>query len=146
MKLSLKAIVMAITFTTVLTACVGGDSTPVKLTDIQGASWYLTKVDGKSLNMAPNKKPPFLNIDHQTTATGMSGCNSFVGEAELKPNDHRFRIIHLNSTLKLCLQDEQKLEDIVTQTLSEWSQIDMTKDTLTLSGKKHTLVYQAEKK
>jgi heat shock protein HslJ len=145
MKLSSKAVVTAMTFAALLTGCASKEKA-IQLADLQTPRWSLTTLDGNAIKLPAKKKLPSLSVDEKMTATGLAGCNNFIGEAELEADDHKFRITHLNSTMKLCLKDEMALNDTIISTLSDWSRIDIEKGVLTLTGKQHTLVYQAKRK
>ncbi|MDW6092831.1 META domain-containing protein [Vibrio rhizosphaerae] len=146
MKLSSKAIVTTATFTAFvagLAGCASKDK-PIQLSELQTPQWHLVELDGKALERPKGKKAPSLHVDEKMTATGLAGCNDYVGEAEIDVDDHEFRITHMNSTMKLCLKNEMALNNTIISTLSEWTRIDIDKNRLTLQGEKHTLVFQAQ--
>ncbi|MDW6003840.1 META domain-containing protein [Vibrio mangrovi] len=145
MKLSSKAIVTTMTLAALLAGCASKDK-PIQLTELQTPRWSLTELDGKALELPKGKKIPSLSIDEKMTATGLAGCNDYVGEVELDVDSHEFRVTHLNSTMKLCLKNEMALNSTIISALSEWNRIDIDKNILTLKGKKHTLVFQAQSK
>jgi heat shock protein HslJ len=147
MKLSLKAIVTTITFTALvgLAGCASKDK-PIQLSELQTPQWHLVELDGKALERPKGKKAPSLHVDQKMTATGLAGCNDYVGEVDIDVDSHEFRITHLNSTMKLCLKKEIALNNTIISTLSEWSRIDIDKNKLTLKGEKHTLVFEAQSK
>ncbi|QMV14304.1 META domain-containing protein [Vibrio spartinae] len=147
MKLSSKAIVTTITFSALagLAGCASKDK-PIQLSELQTPQWHLVELDGKALERPKGKKAPSLGVDQKMTATGLAGCNDYVGEVDIDVDSHEFRITHLNSTMKLCLKKSMALNNTVISTLSEWSRIDIDKNKLTLKGEKHTLVFQAQSK
>ncbi len=72
-------------------------------------------------------------------ANGNAGCNNFFGQAELK--DNQFRIEKMGMTMKMCIDDAMNTEQAVSQTLSDWSDITLTKDSLVLKNSNHTLTF-----
>ncbi|SJN56763.1 Heat shock protein HslJ [Vibrio ruber DSM 16370] len=145
MKLSSKAIATTVTFAAFLAGLAGCASKdkPIQLSELQTPQWHLIELDGKALEQK-GKKTPSLNVDEKLTATGLAGCNDYVGEVEIDVDDHEFRLTHVNSTMKLCLKNEMALNNTIISALSEWNRIDIDKNKLTLKGEKHTLVFQAQ--
>ena len=80
-----------------------------------------------------------LSIDDQEKATGNLACNHFFGSIELQ--DTRLRIPKIGSTRKYCQGPVNQVELLVTAVLSDWSEVQVTANTLTLMGSAHKLSY-----
>lgn len=132
MKLSLKTLVTAISLPVLMTACAsnGDDVKEITAQDLQHHNWELVQVDGKNIVLGENQKAARLEIGENLTANGNAGCNNFFGQAELKNN--QLRIEKMGMTMKMCMEDQMKIENAMTQTLSNWSDITLTKDGLVL--------------
>ncbi|TNY96874.1 META domain-containing protein, partial [Vibrio parahaemolyticus] len=127
MKLSLKTLVTAISLPVLMTACAsnGDDVKEITAQDLQHHNWELVQVDGKNIVLDENQKAARLEIGENLTANGNAGCNNFFGQAELKNN--QLRIEKMGMTMKMCMEDQMKIENAMTQTLSNWSDITLTK-------------------
>lgn len=112
---------------------------PVTTERLQHHNWQLTAIDGKTLMTPEQMQPPRLEIGENMKANGNAGCNNFSGKAELK--DDRFRIVDMLMTMKMCFKDAMDNERAMAKTLPMWSEISLTKDTLTLKGSEHTLTF-----
>ncbi|ELB9420995.1 META domain-containing protein, partial [Vibrio parahaemolyticus] len=99
----------------------------------------LVQVDGKNIVLDENQKAARLEIGENLTANGNAGCNNFFGQAELKNN--QLRIEKMGMTMKMCMEDQMKIENAMTQTLSNWSDITLTKDGLVLKNADHELTF-----
>ncbi|TON87461.1 heat-shock protein HslJ, partial [Vibrio parahaemolyticus] len=121
MKLSLKTLVTAISLPVLMTACAsnGDDVKEITAQDLQHHNWELVQVDGKNIVLDENQKAARLEIGENLTANGNAGCNNFFGQAELKNN--QLRIEKMGMTMKMCMEDQMKIENAMTQTLSNWS-------------------------
>ncbi|HHK8461423.1 TPA: META domain-containing protein [Vibrio parahaemolyticus] len=141
MKLSLKTLVTAISLPVLMTACAsnGDDVKEITAQDLQHHNWELVQVDGKNIVLDENKKAARLEIGENLTANGNAGCNNFFGQAELKNN--QLRIEKMGMTMKMCMEDQMKIENAMTQTLSNWSDITLTKDGLVLKNADHELTF-----
>ncbi|EGR4671641.1 META domain-containing protein [Vibrio parahaemolyticus] len=141
MKLSLKTLVTAISLPVLMTACAsnGDDVKEITAQDLQHHNWELVQVDGKNIVLDENQKAARLEIGENLTANGNAGCNSFFGQAELKNN--QLRIEKMGMTMKMCMEDQMKIENAMTQTLSNWSDITLTKDGLVLKNADHELTF-----
>ncbi|EHJ9959763.1 META domain-containing protein [Vibrio parahaemolyticus] len=141
MKLSLKTLVTAISLPVLMTACAsnGDDVKEIKAQDLQHHNWELVQVDGKNIVLDENQKAARLEIGENLTANGNAGCNNFFGQAELKNN--QLRIEKMGMTMKMCMEDQMKIENAMTQTLSNWSDITLTKDGLVLKNADHELTF-----
>ncbi len=141
MKLSLKTLVTAISLPVLMTACAsnGDDVKEITAQDLQHHNWELVQVDGKNIVLDENQKAARLEIGENLTANGNAGCNNFFGQAELKNN--QLRIEKMGMTMKMCMEDQMKIENAMTQTLSNWSDITLTKDGLVLKNANHELTF-----
>ncbi|HCG5534769.1 TPA: META domain-containing protein [Vibrio parahaemolyticus] len=141
MKLSLKTLVTAISLPVLMTACAsnGDDVKEITAQDLQHHNWELVQVDGKNIVLDENQKAARLEIGENLTANGNAGCNNFFGQAELKNN--QLRIEKMGMTMKMCMEDQMKIENAMTQTLSNWSDITLTKDGLVLKNADHELKF-----
>ncbi|HCH3860552.1 TPA: META domain-containing protein [Vibrio parahaemolyticus] len=141
MKLSLKTLVTAISLPVLMTACAsnGDDVKEITAQDLQHHNWELVQVDGKNIVLDENQKAARLEIGENLTANGNAGCNNFFGQAELKNN--QLRIEKMGMTMKMCMEDQMKIENAMTQTLSNWSDITLTKDGLILKNADHELTF-----
>ncbi len=140
MKLSPKSLFAAITLPVLLVACSSkGDAMQITTQDLQHHNWELVQVDGKDIVKNDRLKTPNLEIGEKMIANGNAGCNNFFGQAEIK--DNKFRIEKMGKTMKMCIGDIMETEQAVSQTLTDWSDITLTKDTLTLKNDVHTLSY-----
>ncbi|MCX8886467.1 META domain-containing protein [Vibrio parahaemolyticus] len=141
MKLSLKTLVTAISLPVLMTACAsnGDDVKEITAQDLQHHNWELVQVDGKNIVLDENQKAARLEIGENLTANGNAGCNNFFGQAELKNN--QLRIEKMGMTMKMCMEEQMKIENAMTQTLSNWSHITLTKDGLVLKNADHELTF-----
>ncbi|ENQ8178225.1 heat-shock protein HslJ [Vibrio parahaemolyticus] len=141
MKLSLKTLVTAISLPVLMTACAsnGDDVKEITAQDLQHHNWELVQVDGKNIVLDENQKAARLEIGENLTANGNAGCNNFFGQAELKNN--QLRIEKMGMTMKMCMENQMKIENAMTQTLSNWSDITLTKDGLVLKNADHELTF-----
>ncbi|ELB2148166.1 META domain-containing protein [Vibrio parahaemolyticus] len=141
MKLSLKTLVTAISLPVLMTACAsnGDDVKEITAQDLQHHNWELVQVDGKNIVLDENQKAARLEIGENLTANGNAGCNNFFGQAELK--NKQLRIEKMGMTMKMCMEDQMKIENAMTQTLSNWSDITLTKDGLVLKNADHELTF-----
>ncbi len=141
MKLSLKTLVTAISLPVLMTACAsnGDDVKEITAQDLQHHNWELVQVDGKNIVLDENQKAARLEIGENLTANGNAGCNNFFGQAELKNN--QLRIEKMGMTMKMCMEHQMKIENAMTQTLSNWSDITLTKDGLVLKNADHELTF-----
>ncbi|EJG1580401.1 META domain-containing protein [Vibrio parahaemolyticus] len=141
MKLSLKTLVTAISLPVLMTACAsnGDDVKEITAQDLQHHNWELVQVDGKNIVLDESQKAARLEIGENLTANGNAGCNNFFGQAELKNN--QLRIEKMGMTMKMCMEDQMKIENAMTQTLSNWSDITLTKDGLVLKNADHELTF-----
>lgn len=142
MKLSLKTLVTAISLPVLVTACASNGDNVKEITaqDLQHHNWELVQIDGKNIELKERQQAPRLEIGENLTANGNAGCNNFFGQAELKNN--QLRIEKMGMTMKMCMDDQMKIEQAMSETLTEWSDITLTKEGLMLKNDDHELTFQ----
>ncbi|ACY51952.1 META domain-containing protein [Vibrio diabolicus] len=142
MKLSLKTLVTAISLPVLMTACASNGDNVKEITaqDLQHHNWELVQIDGKNIELKERQQAPRLEIGENLTANGNAGCNNFFGQAELKNN--QLRIEKMGMTMKMCMDDQMKIEQAMSETLTEWSDITLTKEGLMLKNDDHELTFQ----
>ncbi|QUJ66218.1 META domain-containing protein [Photobacterium sp. GJ3] len=126
-----------------LSACAGtGGSTASKSSDdLTQYEWELTKIDNQTVTIPSMGAVPTLGFENTTMAHGHSGCNRYFGSAEVK--DGKFRIEKMGMTMMACPEDAMKLERVMSDTLSQWSNAEISGNTLTLTTQQHTLTFKA---
>ncbi|AMF94288.1 META domain-containing protein [Vibrio fluvialis] len=140
MKLSSKSLLAAMAMPVLLAACASnGDDVQITATDLQHHNWQLTQIDGQDIVKNEHYDAPRLEIGEKMMASGNAGCNNFFGQAELK--DSRLRIEKMGMTMKMCIGDVMDTEQAVSQSLMDWNDVTLTKDTLTLKNDVHTLTF-----
>ncbi len=141
MKLSLKTLVAAISLPVLMTACTSNGDNVKEITaqDLQHHNWELVQIDGNKIELTERQKAPSLEIGENLTANGNAGCNNFFGQAELKNN--QLRIEKMGMTMKMCIGDMMNIEKAMSTTLSDWSDITLTKDSLVLKNSEHELTF-----
>ncbi|WP_272165327.1 META domain-containing protein [Vibrio diabolicus] len=141
MKLSLKTLVTAISLPVLMTACASNGDNVKEITaqDLQHHNWELVQIDGKNIELKERQQAPRLEIGENLTANGNAGCNNFFGQAELKNN--QLRIEKMGMTMKMCMDDQMKIEQAMSETLTEWSDITLTKEGLMLKNDDHELTF-----
>ncbi|OEF27279.1 META domain-containing protein [Vibrio rumoiensis] len=138
----MKKLITCLSLPILLAACSSNSKTDfVKPVDLQHHHWVLSEIDGKEVVKNAMGSVPDLEISENMQSNGNAGCNGFHGQAEINKDTGQFRINKMGMTMKLCPGDAMKTERIVASTLSAWSNIDLTKETLKLSSKEHTLTY-----
>lgn len=142
MKLSSKKLLAALSLPMLMTACAsnGDDVKQITATDLQHHNWSLISVDGKAVTAEEGQALPNLEVGEKMTANGNAGCNNFFGQAELK--DNQFRIEKMALTMKMCMGESMNVEQAFSQTLSDWSDMTLTKDSLVLKNEAHTLTFK----
>ncbi|EKO4004675.1 META domain-containing protein [Vibrio fluvialis] len=140
MKLSSKSLLAAMAMPVLLAACASnGDDVQITATDLQHHNWQLTQIDGQDIVKNEHYDAPRLEIGEKMMASGNASCNNFFGQAELK--DNRLRIEKMGMTMKMCIGDVMDTEQAVSQSLMDWNDVTLTKDTLTLKNDVHTLTF-----
>ena len=102
--------------------------------------WQLESIDGTPVSAEINST---LAVDAQGQATGRLACNNFFGRLELK--DNILKIDQMGSTRMRCAGVMSQVEMIVSSVLNNGSEINLTNNKLSLAGKKHTLIYRADR-
>ncbi|WP_022941540.1 META domain-containing protein [Psychromonas hadalis] len=106
----------------------------IELQDLQ-KEWQLVSIDNNNIDTKSS-----LTVDAQAKATGNLACNHFFGTLALQEN--KLRIEKMGSTRKMCAPEVNNVEMSVSSTLSNWSEIHISDQKLTLTGEEHTLVYR----
>jgi len=121
-----------------LAACQGGVETAVEADELIGRSWVLESVDGGSV--ADAKPRPDLAFAEELRISGVAGCNRFFGQATLEAG--RLTTGPVGTTRMACPPPQEELERKVLAVLTESCEIGLERETLTLRGGDHTLVYR----
>ncbi|WGV99269.1 META domain-containing protein [Vibrio sp. YMD68] len=141
MKLSLKTLVVAISVPVLLAACtnVSEEGQVITPKDLQHHNWELVQIDGQDIVKDNDHRPVRLEVGENMTANGHAGCNNFFGQAEL--NENQFRIEKMGMTMKMCDDVSMNTEMVMSQVLTDWSNMTLTKDSLVLENDAHTLTF-----
>lgn len=138
----MKKLVISLSLPLLLAACSTNNTADfVKPVDLQHHHWVLNKIDGNEVTKGQMGTIPELEIGEAMQSHGNAGCNGFNGKAEINKETGQFRIHQMAMTMKMCSGDAMETERIVASTLSAWSTIQLTKDTLKFSNAEHTLTY-----
>ncbi|MGR5178737.1 META domain-containing protein [Vibrio parahaemolyticus] len=145
MKIFSKKLLAAVALPVLMTACTANDTKEeamkaVTAQDLQHHNWNLVQIDGNPIQVDDQHQAPRLEIGEKMTANGNAGCNNFFGQGELK--DGQFRIEKMGMTMKMCNDNAMDIEQTMSKTLSDWSDITVTKDGLVLKGAEHTLTFE----
>lgn len=111
---------------------------PIEAIQIQ-KEWKLIEIDGDTI---PTDSKSTLHVDSKFKATGSLGCNRFFGTAELKENT--LVVNKMGTTRRLCSEEVNEVEQAVSETLGDSSQVQVSETQLILKGKIHTLKYTFE--
>ena len=109
---------------------------PITPDEIQH-QWILIKVDDQVIDTAIKST---FNISAENKASGNLACNLFFGEVSLQ-NNH-LKIAKMGSTRKMCQTQAMQIESRLTNVLTDWAEITILNNTLTLAGASHQLTYQ----
>lgn len=107
---------------------------------LQQNSWQLESINGEALSQIEDILPVTLSINENFQVAGYNGCNNYFGTGELNAN--QFRINKMGSTKKACSPQETKIENAMTNVLSNWSQISIKDQKLILKNDSNTLVFK----
>ncbi|ASI90603.1 MULTISPECIES: META domain-containing protein [Vibrio] len=145
MKIFSKKLLAAVALPVLMTACAANDTKEeamkaVTAQDLQHHNWNLVQIDGNAIQVDEQNQTPRLEIGEKMTANGNAGCNNFFGQGELK--DGQFRIEKMGMTMKMCAGTAMDIEQTMSKTLSDWSDITVTKNGLELKGAEHTLTFE----
>ncbi len=137
----MKCILLMASLSVMISACasIEDKSIPVTTTALQHHNWELTHIDGELIAYSNKHQKPRLEIGENFTANGMAGCNNFFGQATLNENAE-FRIEKMALTRKMCPEAEMIIERVMAETLSVWSEITLTPDSLTIKSPAHELI------
>ena len=141
----MKKLLVAVSLPVLMAACSSnGDNlmadAQVSADMLQHHNWQLTQVDGKDVVSEEKVEAPRLEIGEKMTANGNAGCNNFFGQGELN-EEGQFRIEKMGMTMKMCMGDVMTTEQVMSSTLSTWSDITLTKENLILKGQEHELTF-----
>lgn len=136
----MKRILPVVTLSVLMSACASIEekSASVTVKDLQHHNWELTHIDGELISVPNKHQKPRLEIGEHFTANGMAGCNNFFGQAALNESG-AFRIEKMGLTRKMCPEAEMQIEQVMTETLSSWSEITLTPENLILKSPAHEL-------
>ncbi len=152
MKFTAKKAIIALSLPLFMAACTNQngmsesqsdkaiDEMAISAETLQHHNWVLTHVDGTAINVDENFKAPSLEIGENMTANGHAGCNNYFGQGELK--GEQFRIQQMGMTMRMCPEPAMQLEQAMSATLSDWADMTLTKETLTLENDAHTLTFE----
>lgn len=125
--------------TALLSACSSAPSgTALTAESLQHHHWVLEQIDGQPV-VAEKGQQPDLEIGELLRANGNAGCNRFVGQVEI--HEQQLRISKMASTMMFCQAPQQDWEAAMTGTLSDWSEVNLSTQQLSLKGGKHTLLF-----
>ncbi len=108
----------------------------IELAQIQ-QQWVLVAIDGQPID---TKISSTLTVEAPAKATGNLACNYFFGTLELQNN--QLRIDKMGTTRKMCQDQVNDIETIVSTILADWSEVLLNGNKLTLIGKAHRLNYK----
>jgi heat shock protein HslJ len=101
--------------------------------------WRLVAIDGQAIDPQINST---LSISDGNKATGNLACNAFFGTLQVQEN--QLKIDKMGSTRKMCEDKVNAVEFIVAAVLSDWSEVSLDGESLTLLGKVHKLRYKVQ--
>lgn len=101
--------------------------------------WVLVSIDGQPID---SRISSTLTVSAANKATGNLACNYFFGTLQLQNN--RLKIDNMGSTRKMCQDYVNDVESIVSAILSDWSEVLLDDNRMTLIGKAHRLNYKAK--
>ncbi len=138
----MKKLIAITTLPLLLAACqsTGSKDPMISAQDLQHHNWVLTQIDGSPVVTPDKMQPPHLEIGENLSANGNAGCNNFFGQAEIKEN--KFRIAQMGKTMKMCINNVMATESTLSKVLSDWSEMSLTKDSMTLTNSDHSLTFE----
>lgn len=101
--------------------------------------WVLMDIDGQPIDPQVEST---LNISPLNKASGKMACNNFFGVVTLQ--DNRMKVENMGSTRRMCQASKMGVENTVSTVLTDWSEVSIVEDRLTLVGKSHQLSYQRQ--
>lgn len=121
-----------------MTAC--STMAPSKLVEPaqwQNQPWNLVAIDGKTVQSSAT-----LEVNDESQAVGDTGCNRFFGFSSMQAT--QFRVEKMGMTRMACLDSSRmQVEQIVTDVLTNWSEVSMQDGHLIFTAPTHTLTYQS---
>ncbi|MBM7035945.1 META domain-containing protein [Vibrio ulleungensis] len=120
-------------------AAMNDATTVLSAAQLQHHNWELVSVNGEAITVLEGFSVPNLEIGEKLTANGNAGCNNFFGQVELEGNS--LRIAQMASTMKMCPEEVMSYEMAMSQGLSDWNDVKLTKQTLTLENGINTLEF-----
>ena len=101
--------------------------------------WLLSDIDEQPVPPGINST---LTVSAANKATGNLACNYFFGTLQLQNN--RLKIDKMGSTRKKCQNEISNVEIVVSAVLTDWSEVLLDDNRMTLIGKSHRLNYKAK--
>jgi heat shock protein HslJ len=138
-----KRLLAVLALPIILAACASNNSEATKVAsegDLVNNNWVLTQVDSKALDLPEPFKAPNLELTDGLGANGHSGCNRYFGQAELK--DGKLRIEKMGMTMMACPEPAMAMEQTMTKALSDWSDVNVSGNLMTLTNASHTLTFE----
>ena len=135
--IKIKRLVVGFSLSISISSCNLLSDKPLSVKDFQHHNWQVIAVDGKALSPRQDNRLPNVEFGENFTVNGFSGCNSFFGQGELTNN--KLRVVNMGQTRKMCMPLEMDVEQAITSTLTDWSNIEQSGKHITLEGKQHTL-------
>ncbi len=141
----MKKLLAVTTLPLLLAACqsTGGKdlmTTMISASDLQHHNWVLTQINGNDIVTPGKMQPPHLEIGENLSANGNAGCNNFFGQVEIKEN--KLRIAQMGMTMKMCINNVMKTESTFSKVLSDWSEVSLTKENMTLTNAEYSLTFE----
>lgn len=126
-----------------LTACgsmssrPGVDPLPASAADLAHHRWVLKTVNGILVRLTlegtyGRALVPELDFGEQQTVSGFAGCNRFHGQFEINEQG-QFRVPQVAATRKMCPEMAMQLEQDYFDLLSQWSELRIQGEQLTLT-------------
>ncbi|EFP95418.1 META domain-containing protein [Vibrio caribbeanicus] len=141
MRFNIKSLLTALALPVLVTSCASHMNTPPTAQDLAHHRWVLVNINGDNPFDVGDKRAT-LEIGENLSVNGNAGCNGFFGEAEL--SGEKFRVKNMAMTRKMCFGDIMDTEQAFSQTLSDWSNIIINKDSMILNGDTHTLTFKLD--
>ncbi|WP_181388377.1 META domain-containing protein [Vibrio albus] len=116
------------------------NTTTISEAALQHHNWTLIQVDNHKLTDLQIKEKPNLEIGENMRATGFAGCNHFFGQSILREN--QFKIEKMAISQKMCFGQVMGIENILSDTLTQYSTIILYEDYLKLHNGTHQLIFK----
>jgi heat shock protein HslJ len=130
-----------ITLSALLTACISNAVAPSKAnTLLQHHHWILAEINGYDYAKPKYGKHPSIEVDEKLRIKGFAGCNGYFGQGNWKENS--FRVEKMGMSKMMCSDDMMRTEQVMSETLQEWNELTLDKDTLTLKNRKHRITFK----